>query len=447
MTRRTRIKKLPEGTHAAHIETFTHEGRGLARVDGRPVFIDAALPGEQVQFVYTEVRRDYAEGRIERIEQPSPDRVTPHCPHFGVCGGCSLQHLAETRQIEVKQGLLMEQLRRLGHLEEPDAFPPLTGPHWGYRHKARLGVKYVRKRDRVMVGFRERGSGLIANIESCPVLHPRVGLHLRELADCIATLSIRERIPQIEVAVDDESAVYLIFRVLDAPLDSDRDRLIELARRLAFTLYLQPGGPETVTPLYPARPERPVYRIPAVGVNFRFEPTDFTQVNTAINQAMVERVLEVLDPQPGDSILDLFCGIGNFTLPLATRAGQVVGVEGSVEAVERARENAILNGLGNACFHVADLTQPVTGLPWAERTHDKILLDPSRAGACEILERVPDWQARRIVYVSCNPATLARDADILVHRYHYRLVRAGVMDMFPHTSHVESMAWFERDAG
>ncbi len=446
MTRRTRIKKLPEGSHSALIESFTHEGRGLARIEGRPVFIDAALPGERIQFVYTDVRRDYAEGRVVSIEAASPDRVMPQCPHFGTCGGCSLQHLAETRQIEVKQALLMEQLKRLGRLDEPQAFPPLTGPHWGYRHKARLGVKYVRKRDKLMVGFRERGSGLVADLESCPVLHPRVGLHLRDLAACIATLDIRERVPQIEVAVDDEAAVFLIFRVLEEPGVTDLDKLIDLARRFDFVVYLQRGGPETVVPLYPKHPERPVYRIPSLGINFRFEPGDFTQVNTAINRAMVDRVLEILDPQAGEQVLDLFCGIGNFTLPLATRSRQVVGVEGNATSIERASENARLNGLGNVSFHVADLSKPVTGQAWSEQRYDKILLDPSRAGASEILERVPDWQARRIVYVSCNPATLARDADILVHQHQYRLIRAGVMDMFPHTAHVESIAWFERES-
>ncbi|MGI9211564.1 MAG: 23S rRNA (uracil(1939)-C(5))-methyltransferase RlmD [Methylococcaceae bacterium] len=444
MTRRTRIKKLPEGIHPAGIESFTHEGRGLARIEGRPVFIEGALPGEQVGFVYTDVRRDYAEGRAVHIEVASPYRVTPRCAHFGVCGGCSLQHLAETQQITIKQELLMEQLKRIGRLDEPEAFTPLTGPHWGYRHKARLGVKFVRKRDKLMVGFRERGSGLVADLESCLVLHPRVGEHLRDLADCINDLSIRERVPQIEVAVDDDDAVFLIFRMLEEPTPADLERLIKLAQQFDYAVYLQRGGPETVIPLYPSSPERPVYRIPAADLHFRFEPTDFTQVNTAINRAMVARVLDILDPKPDETILDLFCGIGNFTLPLATRAAHVVGVEGSATSVTRARENAVLNGVENVSFHVADLSQSVSGHLWSERQYDKILLDPSRAGAAEILECIPAWQARRIVYVSCNPATLARDADTLVHRHQYRLMRAGVMDMFPHTAHVESMAWFER---
>lgn len=446
MTRRTRIKKLPEGIHAAHIESFTHDGRGLARIEGKAVFIEGALPGERVGFVYTDVRRDYAEGTIETLEEASPDRVEPHCPHFGICGGCSLQHLAENRQIEVKQALLMDQLRRIGRLDEPDAFPPLTGPHWGYRHKARLGVKYVHKKGKVLVGFRERSSAFLADIETCPVLHPRVGEHLRDIAACIETLTIRERLPQIEVAVGDDGAVSLVFRVLETPTESDRASLIGLAMRLDYTLYLQPGGPDSVVPLHPVHPERLAYLLPAQSIRFRFEPTDFTQVNTAINRAMVARVLDVLQPQPEDSILDLFCGIGNFTLPLATRAAHVVGVEGSQESVTRAQENASAHELSNVEFHVADLTQPTAGFPWSQRRYDKILLDPSRAGAEAVLERIPDWQASRIVYVSCNPATLARDADILVHQYQYRLVKAGVMDMFPHTSHVESIAWFEREA-
>jgi 23S rRNA (uracil1939-C5)-methyltransferase len=434
---------LPEVPVRVRIESLTHDGRGIARVDGKPVFIDGALPGEDVSFVYTDSRRDYAEGKVESLHAAAPGRVAPRCPSFGVCGGCSFQHAADDTQIELKQSLLVEQFRRVAKLEEIPLFPPLTGPSWGYRHKARLGVKYVAKKGRVLVGFRERSSPFIAELEVCPVLHPKVGKHLSELSDLIGGLSLRDRLPQIEVAVGDDRAA-LVFRILEDLTDEDIRRLKDFGARFDFNIYVQRKGPDSVRALFPERPELLRYELPEQGVEFRFQPTDFTQVNIEINRKMVTRVMELLDPQPGERILDLFCGIGNFTLPLATRAGQVVGVEGSREAVERAAWNAQEQGLGNVECHVADLTAPLAGQPWADAHYDKILLDPSRAGAEEVLAGVPRWAARRIVYVSCNPSTLARDAGILVHEHGYRLVRAGVMDMFPQTAHVESIALFEK---
>jgi 23S rRNA (uracil1939-C5)-methyltransferase len=443
MARQSRLKKLPQGTFQARIDAFTHDGRGVARVDGKAVFIDGALPGEEVDFVYTDTHRDYAEGKVETVLRASPGRVEPRCPSFGVCGGCSLQHLADTMQIEEKEKLLVDQFRRIGKIEDIPLFPPLTGPHWGYRHKARLGVKNVHKKGRVLVGFRERSSPYVADLAFCPVLHPKLGERLRDLSALIAALSIKDRLPQIEAAVGDERAA-LVFRVLDDPTNEDLQRLKAFAADFGFDVYLQRHGPESVAPLYPEDPPLLSYALPNQGIRFRFRATEFTQVNMEINRRMVDRVLETLQPEPNDAVLDLFCGLGNFTLPLARRAKLVVGVEGGREAVERARQNAEENGLDNLEFHVADLTQPAEGLPWADRRYDKILLDPSRAGAAEILERIPHWRATRIVYVSCNPSTLARDAGILVHRHGYRLVRAGVMDMFPHTAHVESIALFER---
>jgi len=443
MSKRPNRKKLPEAPVQTRIESFTHDLRGVAHVEGKAVFIDGALPGEEVMFVYTLIKRDFAEGRVVEVLQASPHRVEPHCAHFHICGGCSAQHLAEGQQIAEKQHLLTEQFRRLGKVEPQAIWEPLTGPQWGYRHKARLGVKWVAKKDKMLVGFREKSSALLAEIESCPVLHPQVGERLRDLADMIAALSIKENVPQIEVAVGDERAA-LVFRVMEPPAPEDLEIFRSLGQRHGFDIYLQPKGPDSVAALWPENPPLLNYELPEAGIRFRFQPTDFTQVNVAINRKMVGRVLDVLDPKPDEAILDLFCGIGNFSLALARRAGHVVGVEGGKEAVARAKQNALDNGLANVEFHQADLTQPQQGVPWANRRYDKVLLDPSRAGAMEILDYAGKWGASRIVYVSCNPSTLARDAGILVNTHGYKLVRAGVMDMFPHTAHVESIALFER---
>ncbi|MGX2031777.1 MULTISPECIES: 23S rRNA (uracil(1939)-C(5))-methyltransferase RlmD [Methylocaldum] len=443
MAARARKKNLPQEAFRAHIDSFAHDGRGVARVEGKAVFIDGALPGEDVTFVYTSVRRDYAEGKVEEVITPAPGRVQPRCPSFGVCGGCSFQHLTDAAQIEEKQKLLADQFRRIGKIDEVPLWPPLTGPHWGYRHKARLGVKYVPKKGRVLVGFRERSSPFIADLESCPVLHPKVGERLRELSELIGSLSIKDRLPQIEVAVGDERTA-LVFRILEDASTDDLERLKAFGARFEFDVYVQRQGPDSIVPLYPEHPPMLSYSLLNQGIEFRFKPTEFTQVNIDINRKMVDRVMAVLDPAPGESVLDLFCGIGNFTLPIAKRASRVVGVEGSSESVKRARQNAEANGLGNVEFHVADLSQALNDAEWATRRYDKILLDPSRAGAEEVLSYVPRWGARRIVYVSCNPSTLARDAGILVHQHGYRLIRAGVMDMFPQTAHVESIALFEK---
>ena len=443
MSKRRNRKSIPSTPVAAKIESFAHDLRGVTHVNNKAVFVDGALPGEEVEFVYTDIRRDFAEARIERVITPAPNRIEPRCPHFGVCGGCSLQHLDEAEQINIKQNLLMEQFRRIGKVEPAEIWPPLTGPHWGYRHKARLGVKWVVKKGKVLVGFREKASSFLAELETCLVLHPKVGERLQDLSALIESLSIRDQIPQIEVAVGDERAA-LVFRVLTAPSPEDLEWLRGFAQRFEFDLYLQPKGPDSIVASWPDNPPLLGYQLSDNNVEFRFQPTDFTQVNVAINRKMVNRVMETLDPQATDEILDLFCGIGNFTLPLARKATHVIGIEGGVEAVARARQNAVDNGLDNVAFHVADLTQEQDSTLWANRKYDKVLLDPSRAGAMEILAYAKKWAASRIVYVSCNPSTLARDAGILVNELGYRLVKAGVMDMFPHTTHVESIALFER---
>lgn len=443
MAARRRKKPLPDGLFPATIEAFSHDGRGVTHVDGKVVFVDGALPGESVQFRYTDVHRDYADGRVVAVIEAAADRVEPLCPHFGVCGGCSLQHLSAEAQIAEKEKLLVDQFRRIGKISEVALWEPLTGPTRGYRHKARLGVKYVLKKGKALVGFREKGSPYLADLDACPVLHPKLGEHLLDLAALIEALSIRERVPQIEAGVG-ENATALVFRVLDDPSSADLTALREFAERHAVDIYLQRHGPDSIRPMDTNRAHLLSYSLPEQSLTFEFRPTEFTQVNPEINRKMVARVLDVLAPAAPDRVLDLYCGLGNFTLPLARHCGHVVGVEGLDELVTRARQNAVGNGIDNVEFHVADLSKPLASAAWVDSRYDKILLDPSRAGADGVLDYVPNWGAARIVYVSCNPSTLARDAGILVYQHGYRLVRAGVMDMFPHTSHVESIALFEK---
>lgn len=433
---------LPRQPVKACIESFAHDGRGIAHLDGKAVFIDGALPGEEVTFVYTDRRRDYAEGRIDEVLRPSSLRVEPRCPHFGLCGGCSLQHLDADAQVQAKQALLQAQFKRIGKIEEVPLWPALTGPIWGYRRKARLSVKYVAKKERVLVGFREKNSPFLADIKRCEVLHPKVGEKLLELSELILSLTVKKRVPQIEVAVGDERSA-LVFRILEKPTAEDLEKLRAFGKGYDFDIYLQPKGPESILALEPEEPPLLTYSLPCHQVTFQFAPLEFIQVNAEINRQMVDRVIDVLQLEANDTVLDLFCGLGNFTLPMAKKAGKVIGIEGSDALVKRARCNAERNGLTNTEFHSADLTQPLKG-EWATRKYAKLLLDPSRAGASNALTCVSRWGPQRIVYVSCNPATLARDADILVHQHGYRLVSAGVMDMFPHTYHVESIALFER---
>lgn len=442
MARRRGRRRLPQEPVEAVVENLSHDGRGVSRVEEKVTFIHGALPGERVMFRYTARRRDRDEGEVVELLQASPERVRPRCSHFGLCGGCSLQHLDPEAQIAYKEQALFDAFVRLGKVEPQKWLPPLLNETpWGYRRKARLGVKNVPGKGRVLVGFRERGSNFIAALERCEVLHPKVGGALLGLSEVIGSLSRPDRIPQIEVAMDDERCV-LIFRVLEVLTEEDRDKLLAFGKARGFIIYLQPGGPETVQPLGEAADLH--YRLPAFGLTFHFDPTDFTQVNTEINQQMVARAVELLSPADDERVLDLFCGIGNFTLPLASRAGEVVGVEGSRELVQRAWENARHNGLENVRFHVANLYENLERESWLKEGFHKALLDPPRSGAFEVLEQLPRMGVERIVYVSCYPGTLARDAGELVHRHGYRLVASGVMDMFPHTAHVESIALFER---
>ena len=440
---RRRKKQLPETPVAATIESLSHDGRGIARLDGKTTFIDNALPGEQVFFQYTFMRRKFDEGRAVEILDPSPNRVTPPCAHSLICGGCSLQHLDPAVQIQRKQAVLAEQLEHFGGLRPDRWLEPLTGPVTGYRGKARLGVKYVDAKGDTLVGFREKRNSLIADLAQCEVLIPEVGHRFRDLRALINGLDCRRRLPQIEVARGDD-AVALVFRHLDPLSPADQDALVAFCRENGLQCYLQPGNESTVHRVWPEQgEERLYYRHPQADVEMAFHPSDFTQVNAEINRRMVPLALDLLEVEAHHQVLDLFCGLGNFTIPAARRAAGVVGVEASDAMVRRGYENARRNGLENVAFHAWDLDSEPKGQPWARQRYERVLLDPPRSGALEMVRMMPQFGAEKLVYVSCNPATLARDAGELVARG-YRLSGAGVMDMFPHTAHVESIALFDR---
>ncbi|HKY90760.1 MAG TPA: 23S rRNA (uracil(1939)-C(5))-methyltransferase RlmD [Nevskiaceae bacterium] len=439
--RKPRRKPPPAGEFAATVIDLAQDGRGIARVDGKVTFVEGGLPGERVRFRYTRMHRDTDEGEVVAVDAPSPDRVAPPCPHFGLCGGCALQHLAPEAQVRFKEKQLLDALLRVGKVEPDEVAAPITGPTVGYRRRARLGVKYVEKKGTALVGFRERESPYLAALDTCAVLDPRVGAKLRALGTCIAGLSIRSQVPQIEVAC--AAPVALVIRTLSAPSDADRAALAQFAREHDFHLYLQPGGPDSIVPMTPPAP-RLDYAPDGGADRLRFQPTDFIQINERVAQQSVRQALEWLGVAPGQRVLELFCGLGNFSVPLARAGARVTAVEGEAGLVARARENAEDLGL-SIDFHRADLFLPQADAPWLAGPFDAVLLDPPRAGAEAILPVVAKKKPSRIVYVSCHPGTLARDAGLLVHGARYRLVRAGVMDMFPHTAHVESMALFERD--
>ena len=442
--KRKRRQRLPVEPVETRIDSLSPEGRGVSRIDDKVVFVDLALPGERLTFQYTGKTSKYAEGRAVEILEASPDRVAPPCEAFARCGGCSLQHMAHAAQLEHKQAVLFDQLRHVGQVEPQRRLPVVSGPQWGYRHKARLGVRHVRKKGRVLVGFRERGGRYLADMARCEVLHPSVGPHLAAIAEVIDSMEARADIAQIEVAVGDAQTV-LVFRNLVTLCEADREKLTALARRLDVTVLLQPGKPDALEPLWPASPEPLYYRLDDFDLRIEFAPTDFTQVNPAINRQMVALALDKLEPRPDEQVLDLFCGLGNFSLALARRSERVTAVEGDLAMVQKARRNAEINAIDNAEFIYADLySDDIRQAPWLKQRYDKILLDPPRSGALPVLPYLKKMQAKTIVYVSCHPATLARDAGVLVHELGYTLVEAGIMDMFPHTAHVESIAVFSK---
>lgn len=442
MSRRHRRQPVPREPVEITIDSLAHDGRGVGRIDGKAVFVDGALLSEKVVMRYTRCHNKYDEGNAVDVLQASPDRVTPPCAAAAICGGCSLQHMHSDAQISMKQKILQDQLAHFGDLKPKQWLAPMTGPTLGYRRKARLGTKFVEKKGYALVGFREKGSSFLAEIEQCHVLVPEVGLAFSAFKSLIESLQERLHIPQIEVAQGDDATALVVRHMRPLPAQ-DLETLVQFCQQRQFHLYLQPGGPDSIHKVWPEDGQQRLhYRLEEFGLTLQFHPLDFTQVNPAINQQMVRQAIEFLDLQAGERVLDLFCGLGNFTLPLATKAAWVVGVEGDEAMVSRGRENAALNGLSNVEFHGADLTQPFEGQPWAHGGFDKILIDPPRSGALEIVSKMTVFKPRRIVYVSCNPATLARDAGEL-KKQGYRLLKAGVMDMFPHTTHVESIAVFE----
>lgn len=429
------------------VVALAHDGRGIARDGGKTVFIEGALPGERVTLRQRRRGGDFDEAQLGTLLRASPDRVEPRCAHYASCGGCALQHMAPAAQLVAKQHGVLETLSRIGKVAPEQELAPLAGPAWGYRRRARLGARLVRKKGRVLVGFRERQGRYIADLERCVVLDPRASDLLRPLGELFGALSIPDKLPQVEVAGAD-AVMVLVLRILAPLTDADRAKLRDFARVHAIEWWIQPGGEESAAPLDP--PGTPLRFGLAGGagealLDVEFRPTDFIQVNGVLNRAMVAQAMQLLQPQAGQKVLDLFCGLGNFTLPIAQAGAHATGVEGSVELVARARANAERVGLA-AEFHAADLFQALGDFPWARERYDALLLDPPRAGAREAIGHLARWQPARIVYVSCHPATLARDAGLLVHEHGYRLAAAGAMDMFPQTAHVEAMALFTKGA-
>ena len=442
MARRPK-KKLPIHPVELTIEKLSHDGRGIAYLDGKIQFVDGALAGETVKAIYTDTRSRFDELKTQKVLAASENRVAPPCIHAQVCGGCSLQHIDPAAQIEFKQSVLQEQFKHFGNISSCTLLEPVTGPVSGYRRKARLGVHFNKKRKEIILGFRAKSSGVINSINECRVLDERIATQIIGLRELISTLAIRRSIAQVEVAAGDKD-VALIFRHMELLRDDDAKKLIDFGMQHNFHIYLQPEGPASVHRIYPAEgEERLSYRLDEFDLDMKFHPNDFTQVNADINTQMISRAIDWLDLSSEDRVLDLFCGLGNFTLPLARKAGQVVGIEGDDAMVVRGRENAVFNKLENIEFYGANLQADFTNNKWAKDGFDKILIDPPRSGALEVVEYLSTFGAKKIVYVSCNPATLARDAGVLVE-YGYKMIKAGVMDMFPHTSHVESVALFEK---
>ena len=442
------------------IESLDMEARGvghLANEDGSPgkvIFVEGALPGERVRFKSYRRKAKWEAADMTELLRESSLRAKPRCAYFGICGGCAMQHMNVPAQVAVKQRVLEDALHHLGKVDAEMMLRPIQGPDWAYRYRARLSVRYVAKKGGVLVGFHERRSSFVADMKSCEILPPDVSRMLVPLRSLIVALSIRDRLPQIELAVGEQAGqrvIVMVLRVMEPPSENDREQLIAFAKQWSVHFWLQSKGPDTALPFYP--PDSALaYALPEFGVSMPFRPTDFTQVNHQINRVLVERALRLLDVQTTDRVADLFCGLGNFTLPLATRAAEVVGIEGSPALTERSLQNARVNGLDKkTVFYNRNLFEFSVQDLLSLGRFDRMLIDPPREGAMEVCRAIgelasedPDASPKRIVYVSCNPATLARDAGVLVHGGGYVLSRAGVVNMFPHTAHVESIAVFDR---
>ena len=454
--------KSMSGSYQLEIESVDHEARGVAHIDGKVIFVDGALPGETVIASPYRKKSTYENAQLIKVLKAGASRITPHCAHFGTCGGCSMQHADERSQVAIKQRVLEDNLRFIGRVQPETLLRAIHGPAWGYRTRARLSVRDVPRKGGVLVGFREKRSSYVADLRTCAILPPRISALLLPLRALVASLSIRDRLPQFELAVGSHGGSHvtvLVARVLETPSAADEEKLKRFAEDHGIQFWLQARGPETATPFWPLPPAAAQlsYDLPQFDINMPFRPTDFTQVNQEINAVLVSRALRLLDVQPHERVADFFCGLGNFTLPLARQAREVVGVEGSASLVARARDNAAHNGLA-ACttFHAANLFEATPESIGKLGVFERILIDPPREGAVELIKAIgklgqgvgqgdaPRFpKPKRIVYVSCNPATLARDAGVLHHEYGYVLKSAGVVNMFPHTSHVESIAVFE----
>ncbi|MEY4592232.1 MAG: hypothetical protein RIR18_1127 [Pseudomonadota bacterium] len=430
------------------VVALDHEGRGIAREEGKAIFVDGALPGERIEYASFRKKPSYELAHLVAIQRASPQRIEPKCPHFGICGGCAMQHLDVGAQIAVKQRILEDNLQRIGRVKPEQILPPIQGPAWGYRHRARFAVRRIPNKGGVLIGFHEKRSSYIADIPTCEILPPYVSAMLVPLRNLIDSLTVADRVQQIELAVGAENTVFLL-RILEPLKPADASRLKVFADKYRVIFYLQPKGPDSAYRFYPEAVDGDTglyYALPEFDLKMGFRPTDFTQVNHAVNQVMVRRALRLLDPQPNERIADLFCGLGNFTLPIARSGASVVGIEGSAALVQRGKEAAVAHGLeGCIKYGVANLFECTEASLAALGHFDKMLIDPPRDGAHEVVKSLPAAGApQRIVYVSCNPSTLARDAAILVAQKGYTLKSAGVINMFPHTAHVESIAVFDR---
>ncbi|MEK7231298.1 MAG: 23S rRNA (uracil(1939)-C(5))-methyltransferase RlmD [Pseudomonadota bacterium] len=426
------------------IESLDQEGRGIAHADGKVIFVNGALPGELVTYAPYLKKPKYELAQVQQVLRPSFARTEPRCRHYGICGGCSIQHLDARAQVAVKQRVLEDSLRHIGKIRPDCILPAIYGAPWGYRHRARFSARYVPNKGGALIGFREKRSSHVADMTTCEVVPPRIAALLVPLRALVNALSIPDRLPQVELAIGD-GVDALVVRNLQPLASGDEELLRQFADRYRVQFFLQPRGPDSARPFYPAHDGVLYYSLPEFGLNIGFSPTEFTQVNPGVNALLVRRAVALLEPQAGERIADMFCGLGNFSLAIARGGAGVVGFEGSRSLVARARSNAELNGLSAAAeFVQADLFKlDRAGLSRLGR-FDRMLVDPPRDGAVELIKTFADDAPRRIVYISCNPATLARDAGVLAHTKGYGLSAAGVVNMFPHTSHVESIAVFDR---
>lgn len=442
MNKNVKLDKLK--VQEVKVHGISHEGRGIATIANKTTFITGVLPKEEIICKVTTQRANFNEAELTQLVTTSENRVTPPCPHFGVCGGCNLQHMSMPAQLELKQQTLLDQLFHFGKVTPESILPPLSATTLGYRRKARLGVKFVFKKNKLLVGFREKKSRYLADLLQCVVLVPEVGLRLTALSALISSLDCAKQIPQVEVAMGDKDVV-LIFRHLEPYTLRDEQQLTAFGKKYNFHIYMQANPPKPLKKIWPLSSNDYItYSLPDYALEFLFHPLDFTQINLEVNRLMVSQALDLLELKPTDKVLDLFCGIGNFSLPMAKKAAYVTGIEGNSEMVNRAYLNAKHNHINNIDFYVENLTTPEANATWLKQKYHKILLDPPRTGAKEILPLIVSGMPEKICYVSCNPATLSRDAGELVHEHGYRLQAVGIMNMFPHTAHIEAMALFQK---